>query len=384
MKWKFLLAVLLAALLACVLYARLIALPAIDADMNRVDSSAPVDVTERAAALHQTLRVADLHADTTLWQRDPGKRQTRGHVDLPRLVEGGVDLQVFSATTKSPAGQNYNSNTGGTDKITQLAIAQAWPPRTWTSLYERAVYQASRLERLERGAAGAFKFVRSRRDLDAALESGAVAGIFLIEGGHPLEGDIEKLDGLYDAGLRIVGLQHFFDNALGGSLHGVSKAGLTDFGRAVVARAEAKSMIIDVAHSSEASVRDVLAMATRPVIVSHTGLNGHCQTPRNISDALMSEIAAQGGLIGIGFWSDVVCGGDPAAIAAAVVYAIDLLGPEHVALGSDFDGTVTTPIDASQMAAITSALLDAGLDEATIRLVMGENAIRFFREYLPD
>jgi len=145
-----------------------------------------------------------------------------------------------------------------------------------------------------------------------------------------------------------------------------------------------KTIIIDVAHSSEAVVRDVLAITDKPVIISHTGLKGHCDSPRNISDALMKEIAARGGLVGVGFWDGAVCEPTPEGIAGAIAYAVDLLGADHVALGSDFDGTVTAPFDASELGALTQALMDAGLDEETIRAVMGENAIRFFLENLPS
>ena len=159
-----------------------------------------------------------------------------------------------------------------------------------------------------------------------------------------------------------MGLQHFFDNELGGSLHGVSGAGLTEFGKAAVDRAVEKGMIIDLAHSSEATARDVLARSSKPVIVSHTGLKGHCDTARNISDDLMKAIAAHGGLIGAGFWREAACATSPEGIAEQIVYAVNLLGAGHVALGSDFDGTVTTALDASELAALTEALMDAGLD----------------------
>lgn len=359
-----------------------------DARENAVLGYEGVTVSDEARALHKTIPVADLHADTLLWMRDPLKRQSRGHTDLPRFLEGGVRLQVFTAVTKSPRGQNYESNAGDDDQLTLLMLVQRWPRRTWDSLYERAAYQAERLGAMEAGSNGAFVFVRNKADLDRALAQGVsdgpLGGVFGIEGAHALEGDIANLDRLYDKGLRVVGLQHFFDNELGGSLHGLSGAGLTAFGRDVVARAAERRMIIDVAHSSEAVVREVLSMTDRPVIISHTGLKGHCDTPRNISDETMKAIADHGGLVGVGFWDAAVCEPTPQGIADAIVYAVELLGAEHVALGSDFDGTVKTPIDASQMIVLTQALMDAGLDEQTIRMVMGENAVRFFRNYLPD
>ncbi len=359
-------------------------LPArVDARANRVIAHEPYAVSSQARTLHETIPVADLHADTFLWMRDPTRRQNRGQTDIPRLIEGGVKLQVFTAVTKSPKNLNYEENDADSDDITMLAIAQRWPVASWGSLFERARYQAKRMEKADEQYGPEFRMVRNQSDLRRSLNVGALAGVFGIEGAHPLEGKIENLDRLYDDGLRVVGLQHFFDNELGASLHGTDGGGLTDFGRDVVRRANELNMIIDVAHSSEIVVGEVLAMSTRPVIVSHTGLKGHCDSERNISDDLMKTIAAAGGIVGVGFWDGAVCTPDLETIAEAVVYAVDLLGTEHVALGSDFDGAVTTPIDASELPALTQALLDAGLDEATIRAVMGENAVRFFLENLP-
>lgn len=355
-----------------------------DARNNLVLPHEPYEVSAGARELHATIPVADLHSDMLLWRRDPSKRHTRGHTDLPRLREGGVAMQIFTAVTKSPSGQNYEENSADTDQLTLLMVAQAWPTRTWGSIYERAAYQAGRLDDLERREDGNFIFVKSKNDLQSALDRNVLAGVYGVEGAHPLEGELENLDRLYDAGLRVMGLQHFFDNALGGSLHGQSGAGLTAFGRDAVTKAVSKGMIIDVAHSSEQVVRDVLALTDKPVIVSHTGLNGHCDSARNISDDLMKAIADHGGLVGVGFWDGAIC--DPAIenVADAILYAIDLIGVEHVALGSDYDGTVTTMFDASELPALTQALMDAGLDDEAIRAVMGENAVRFFLDHLPD
>ena len=360
----------------------------VDAGRNLVRDHTPYEISGAARTLHADLRVADLHSDMLLWMRDPAQRHDRGHTDLPRLREGGVALQVFSAVTKTPSGQNYDSNTADSDNITPLAIAQRWPARTWGSIRERAVYQAERLNRLD-AEDERFSVLRTRGDLAEVLaarerDPAVMAGILATEGAHPLEGDLANLDPLGDAGYRVIGLQHFFDNALGGSLHGVTNAGLTDFGREAVAEIVARGLIIDVAHSSPQTVRDVLDMTDVPLIVSHTGVHGHCAVKRNIDDALMGEIAARGGLIGIGFWEDVTCDDTPEGVAATILAAIERFGVDHVALGSDYDGTITTTFDASEYAVLTDRLLDAGLGEDEVRQVMGENTIRFFLENLPE
>ena len=102
----------------------------VDQGTNQIVPHDPYQVSEEAKALHASLRIVDLHSDTLLWKRDPLNRHAYGHMDLPRLKEGNVKLQVFSATTKSPDGQNYASNAGDTDRITALVQVQAWPVRT--------------------------------------------------------------------------------------------------------------------------------------------------------------------------------------------------------------------------------------------------------------
>lgn len=382
MRWTFGALALLLVIAAAVFF---IVVPAhVDANLNKVVAHEPYAVSDEARALHETMRLADLHADALLWMRDPLKRHKRGQVDLPRLKEGRYRLQVFSAVTKAPKAMNYDRNTGDTDNITLLAIAQRWPVKSWSSLLERALHQAERLESAARRSNGALVVIRTRSDLGRALAGDAVAGLLATEGAHPLEGKIENVDRLYDAGYRMLGLQHFFDNELGGSLHGVSGEGLTEFGREAVKAAEAKGMIIDVAHSSQEAASDALEIATKPLVVSHTGIKGHCDSARNVPDDLLKAIADKGGLIGVGFWDGAVCDSSIDAVADAIVYAVGLLGADHVALGSDFDGSVTTAFDSSESAALVSELLERGLNAEEIRKVCGENEIAFFLAHLPD
>lgn len=359
----------------------------IEGPRNVVLPHGPYAISEAAQRLHDSLFVADLHSDSLLWKRDLTRRSDIGHMDLPRLQEGNVALQVFSATTKSPSGQNYESNTADSDQITLLAVASLWPPRTWFSLYERAVYQLEKLHGLIDGES--LVLVRSKRDLEDVVtrrESGdpVIGALYLIEGAHPLEGEIDNLDRLFEQGLRIVGLTHFFDNELGGSLHGVSNEGLTPFGRSVLRRAGELGLIIDIAHASPAMVAEVLALSSSPTILSHGGLKGACRTPRNLPDELMQAFAARGGLLGIGYWDGAVCDPSPEGIVRSIRFAIDLLGVDHVALGSDYDGTVATTFDTSELAVLTETMLRFGFTEDEIRKVMGDNVKRFLLENLPD
>ena len=361
----------------------------LEGGMNQVSSDALPPVSSRARALHARLGIADMHADTLLWNRNLLDRADRGHVDLPRLEEGHVALQVFASVTKTPRGQNYDSNSADTDNITWLAFAQLQPVRTWRSLTERSLWHAARLARAEAASGGRLGIVRSGPDVSRLLAARArgdrVTGALLaIEGLHDLEGRAETLDRLYAAGFRMAGLVHFFDNELGGSMHGEARTGLTPFGRDIVRRMEARGMIVDVAHASPAVIADVTAMARRPVVSSHGGVQATCRVNRNLSDAQIRGIAATGGLIGIGYWDGAVCSTSPDAVAAAIAHVRDLVGIDHVALGSDFDGAVTTGFDTAGLVHVTEALLRRGFSEEEIGRVMGGNLLAFMERQLPQ
>ncbi|WP_057462862.1 dipeptidase, partial [Pseudovibrio sp. POLY-S9] len=341
----------------------------VDQSQNHVIEHASYSINSDAQALHDRLRIADLHNDVLLWDRNISQESSIGHSDLPRFKKGNVGVQIFTSVTKSPRGQNYKKNSAEAfDNITLLGWLQSWPSSALNKLSERALLQAQRLYDLEQKHPDEITVVHNREQLEAVLTARAqgskiIAGVLGTEGGHALDGDIKNVDRLYEGGLRLMGLQHFFDNKLGGSLHGQSKAGLTDFGKDVVRLMEKKEMIVDVAHSSPAVVEDVLAMATRPIVVSHTGVKGICDTPRNLTDDQVRKISAKGGLIGIGFWDAAACDISPKGVAASIIYAVSIAGIDHVVLGSDFDGSVTTAFDTSEYAVLTQELLKKGFTE---------------------
>ena len=361
----------------------------LDKSMNPVSEHTPFVVSEEAQVLHNTLIVGDWHADSALWNRDLKKTYDYGHADIPRLQAGNVALQMFTTVTKSPSGQNYDSNeTGANDNITALAIVQRWPIKTWSSLFERAMYQANKIKDLEKRDPENFMLIESQYDLGIFLlkrvnNPKMVGGLIGTEGSHALDGNLDNIERLYENSFRMMSLQHFLDNKLGGSLHGTSGAGLTEFGKQAIDEMQRLDIIIDVSHSSENVVKDVLSISNQPLVISHTGFNGYCESPRNISDSLMVEIAEKGGLIGVGFWDAAVCDNTPRSVAEAIIYGISLIGAEHVALGSDFDGTITPGFDTSELVAITHELLELGLGKEEIRKVMGENMLSFLQENLP-
>jgi microsomal dipeptidase-like Zn-dependent dipeptidase len=354
--------------------------------MNK-QTGATWPVSAEAQALHKTLTVIDLHSDTLMWKRDLLSETSDGHVDLKRLETGNVALQVFSSVTKTPRGQNYEKNSGETDNITPLVIAQGQPVRTWGSLLERSLWHAEKLHDVEKRADGRLRVVKTPTDLASLLADRAagkrVTGALLsTEGGQNLEGSLANVKRLHDAGFRMLGLAHFFDTELAGSMAGEKKGGLTGLGADVVREAEKRGMIIDVAHSSPAAFADVLKIATRPVVVSHGGVKGTCDTPRNLSDDQLRALAANRGVVGIGYWDAAICQPTPEATAKAILHAVNVAGIDHVGLGSDYDGATTVGFDTAHLDGVTQALMQAGMNEADIAKVMGGNTARLLADGL--
>jgi microsomal dipeptidase-like Zn-dependent dipeptidase len=364
----------------------------VDRHYNTVPPRVHPSPSARALALHKQLTIVDLHADSLLWSRDLDERSTRGHVDVPRLIDGNVAIEAFTVVTKSPRGLNNERNDDRSDMITPLAILERWPPRTWTSLRERALYQARKLQDTAARSDGRLTLLRTREDLARYLErrrtqAGITAALLGLEGAHALEGNLANVDTLFDAGFRMIAPTHFFDTEWAGSAHGVAKGGLTEGGRALVRRLEERRILLDLAHASPRTIADAVAMAQRPVAVSHTGVKGTCDNVRNLSDEELRGVARTGGVIGIGFWgpkgTGAVCGDDAAAVARAIRYAVQVAGVDHVALGSDWDGTVPAPFDAGGLVELTDALLAAAFSDDEVAKVMGGNATRLLSTSLP-
>jgi microsomal dipeptidase-like Zn-dependent dipeptidase len=356
--------------------------------VNTLDPVPLPEISARARALHDATFVVDLHADSLLFGRDLLSRSSVGHVDVPRLREGGVALQVFDAVTVAPLGMNIGrTETDGADMLDALDAGQLAPGRIGKPL-ARALVQAERMAKLVAASNGELRLVRTRADLDALVarrrEDPKVVGAILgIEGAHALAGGVANLAALELAGYRIVGLAHFFDNEFAGSAHGERKSGLTEKGRALVRALDARKLLIDLAHASPRAFDEALALSARPVLVSHTGVRATCDNPRNLSDAQLRAVAKSGGVVGIGYWGTAVCGRTPAKVAAAIRHAVKVAGEDHVALGSDFDGATKMGFDVSQLRAVTQALVDVGLSDAQIRKVLGENALKLFSATLP-
>jgi len=332
--------------------------------------------------------VADMHCDALLWNRNLLARHNYGHVDIPRMQEANVALEIFSIVSKSPRGLNYDHNSGNSDMIGLLAFAQLRWPQDWFSLKDRALHQCASLHKTAEESNGIFRVITTQAELkqyiqDRSANHKLTAGMLGIEGAHCLEGDISNLDLFYKAGVRYIGLAHFFDNEWAGSAHGIDKGGLTDKGKQLIRRMEDLHIMIDLAHVSPKTINDIFAMTTGPVMVSHTGVKGTCDNIRNLSDAQIQEIGRRNGIIGIGMWETAVCGSDAEATAKAIKYVADRIGVDKVAMGSDFDGDVVASYDITGFTAVVKALEKQGFSRTDIEKIMGGNVRDFFLRNLP-
>ena len=361
----------------------------VESQRNPVKLAAPYTVSPEAHALYDRLDfIADLHCDALLWGRNLNKRGDRGHVDFPRMREANVAMEMFTIVSKSPAGQNMQSNSEDAfDNITPLTIAKGESPWNWFSLINRTLSQSEALADFVENEGEKAIFIKNKSNLIRLIEArksdkkviGAMLGI---EGGHALEASLENLEKVYAAGVRMIGPTHFFDNEFGGSAHGENGAGLSDFGKSAVQKMNELGIFIDLAHASPAIVEDVLNLTTKPVMVSHTGVRAVLDSQRNLSDAQIQKIAANGGIIGIAFFDMAVGEPELPNIIASIKHVRDLVGVEYVALGSDYDGSVAVPFDITGLPLIVEGLMKAGFSEAEIRAVMGENVKNFFLKNL--
>ena len=377
-------------ILILAIFAATIILPEkLDRKFNTVTIKVPYNVSEEAQKVYNSLDfISYMHCDALLWKRDLLKRNEFGSVDIPRMLEVNMGLQAFTIVTKAPKDMNFDNNTGDTDQITIPFILQKRPIGSWFNLTGRALAQCEDLHEFEENSDGKFRVVETSSDmqqflLDKQKNKKITAGFLGIEGMHALSGELENVDKLYDAGVRMMAPVHFFDNKLGGSAHGVSKEGVTDFGKQVIKKMQEKNMIVDVAHSSPKLLDDIFEISTKPVVSSHTGVQGTLMSVRNLSDKHLKKIAESGGLISIAMFEHATGEATVASSVKAIKYCIDLLGADYVALGSDFDGAIEIHTDVTGLPLYVEEMLKIGISIEDIKKVMGENVKRFMLKNLP-
>nr|WP_301289546.1 membrane dipeptidase [Natronocella acetinitrilica] len=374
-----------------------------------VDPDAPTPGDDDRA-LHQSMFIADMHADTLKWERNLLERSYFGHADLPRLAEGNVSLQGFTIVTKSPLRMPWSTNVSGRsiDTNTLLSLMQGRPA---FDLRARAFYQIDRFKEAveeSRDHPGAElrlletfddlrQLVADRRDGD-----NVIGGFIGIEGGHWIGGpdaehaDVEAdIQELFDAGVRMFAPSHRFDNNLSGSSEGYDRYGLTSHGMTALATAARLGMLVDVAHISPAGLRDTANLVDQPITNSHTGIRTGCEEPcrpdRNLSDDDIRYIIANDGVISVGYWPQAV---GPsvwriADVMAHIMLIADEMGVDdpsrHVAFGSDYDGSVTPMIEVSHLDVLTTIMRqrEEPFSEHQIRNIAGGNTCRVLATVLP-
>lgn len=343
---------------------------------NRANQYGTKQLNPEVAVYANNIRPIDLHADLLLWNRDVRGPNFRGHLDFDRLIKSKFQLSVFSTVTKIPKNRNYFSNRDDSDVLSLLMIAQRWPRETWYSPFERAIYQSSKLKRAISQMNNQVYLIHNSSDL---FNHPQKLGILLAtEGMNLIDGKLENAQHLYDSGFRMFGLTHFTDNSVGGSAHGETKGGLTSFGRQLLNFAKDKKVIIDLAHSSEKLIEDVLTQYDGPVIVSHTGVQGTCPSPRNLSDNQIRKIVSHQGLIGVAFFPEAICDYTPKGIVDSMEYIEKVGGIDVIALGSDFEGSVKTDFDVLGTGLIIQEMWNRNWSKEKIEKVMFKNARDFF------
>ncbi|HEY4118801.1 MAG TPA: membrane dipeptidase [Byssovorax sp.] len=324
--------------------------------------------SDEARAIHARHPAIDLHADSLMWARWVGYDLTErhepplpraaigGHVDVPRLVEGGVGAQFFG--------------------LVSLPIGQR---RGLAAVIDQQI------DALESNAARApdkLVVARTGAEVRAAAAHGQVAALLGIEGAHALEGDLDAVARFARRSVRYLGLSHFSANeacfpAFGRGRRDVE--GLTKFGRDVVASCEDNGVLVDLAHINKKGFLEACAMAHKPPIVSHTGVLGVFEHWRNIDDEQLRAVSDLGGVVGVIFCPKFLGGDGLGPVVAHLKHVIDVCGEDAPALGSDWDGFIVPTrelCDAAHVPLLTDALLRAGLSEDVIAKILRENVLR--------
>jgi membrane dipeptidase len=326
--------------------------------------------------LHQRWCIADGHADSLMWNRDLCERSEEGHVDFPRLHEAGVKLQCFTIVTR---GFPF---IGG---FPVFATWRGWPVEARESEWTRATWQIDKLAGFCRRSEGKVRLTTTSAMLEDNVAHGRLSAILGVEGGHAIEGQVERVAELHRRGVRFMGLTHLSNNDLGGSSFPMmGNRGLTPLGHQTVEAMARVGMSVDVAHASERTLEDLFAYPQARFFCSHTGVREAGGGWRNLSDASLKRIAERGGVVCI-ILAPIYLGGDSFDdVARHVQHALDVMGEEGVGIGSDYDGMVALPKgmrDVTDLPRLTEALLRR-FPEPLVERVLGGNLRRFFRETL--
>jgi membrane dipeptidase len=329
--------------------------------------------SQEAQALHDAFPAIDLHADTLMWTRWTGydvharhepplwRAAFGGHVDLPRMRDGGMGAQFFGLVSVPIAGRARGVARTVAEQIDALEEAIARRPNE-------------------------LRLVRTAAEIEACRASGVIAALLGIEGAHALEGDLDRVEAFARRGVRYVGLLHFSANEAGYPAYGRGRRddeGLTRWGAALVERCESAGVLVDLAHINRRGFLEACAAAKRPPIVSHTGVLGAFDHWRNIDDAQLRAVADKGGVVGVIFCPRFVGGDGLEPIVRHLRHILDVVGEDAAALGSDWDGFIVPTRDLKDprgLPLLTDALLRAGVAPRVIGKILRGNVMRVLGE----
>lgn len=332
-------------------------------------SGTPSDTARAVIAEHPPI---DLHADTLMWSRWTGYDLHKahepplplaalgGHVDLPRMRQGGMSAQFFGLVSLPLAKSVRGMARVIHEQIDQLEAQIARRP-------------------------GSLRLVRTAEEIERAREAGAIGALLGIEGAHALEGNLDNVGVFARRGVRYIGLLHFSENEAGHPAYGRGRrddAGLTPWGFALVERCEAEGVIVDLAHVNKRGMIDACRIAKKPPIVSHTGVLGAFEHWRNIDDEQLRAVAEKGGVVGVIFCPRYVGGDGLAPVVKHLRHIVDVVGEDCAALGSDWDGFIvpTGPLkDPRGLPHLADALLASGMSRAAVGKILYGNAMRILR-----
>lgn len=308
--------------------------------------------------------LVDLHTDALYehirGRKDITQRSDKGHLDFPRMRDGGVNGQVFAvwvSPTELKPGEYCDFALKGADAFDDVCAR----------------------------CSSVVAPVRTPDEFRQATEAGRIAAVLGVEGGHALEGRLETLDRFFERGVRVLTMTWSNSNELGDSSSDESKpnGGLSWLGRRAVRRMNELGIIIDVSHSADKTVFDILDASVSPVIASHSGIRARRDFNRNLTDEQIRAIAAHGGVIGVVFLPYFLRDPEDKASIEDVLDCIDhicqLVGPDYAALGSDFDGfqgALPGLEDVTKMGAIGISLSSRGFPETDICKIAGLNLLR--------
>jgi membrane dipeptidase len=308
----------------------------------------------------------------------------KGHVDLPKAREGGFAggmFAMFPPPLPAAGGAKPITGAGGDPESPELARADA---------LEATLGMASILFRIERASQGAFTVCRSAADIRAAIERGAIAAVFHIEGVEAIDTDLATLDLFHAAGLRSLGIVWSRANAFG---YGVPfrfpsspdiGPGLTDAGKALVRACNELNILVDLSHLNERGFRDVAGISSAPLVATHSNVHAICPHSRNLTDWQLGAIRDSGGMVGLNFAPGFLredgrmATDTPLDIMVRHVDALlEALGEDGVGLGSDFDGAMMPAAigNASGLPNLIEAFRARGYGEDLIEKIAWRNWI---------